>query len=174
MPLMSGLQATKAILAEHPSVKVLVLTAHEDQCYFQEMCRANVSGYVVKRTAGASFIGSIRQVASGQFHFDQDLASAALASRPGGHAAQSFASAPHCSGREEEIVRGTAWGHSNKELAETLGISVKTVETHKMRVCQKFGFRTRVDLVRYAVLQGWLNEPHQSGQGSPLLCSRSH
>jgi DNA-binding NarL/FixJ family response regulator len=68
------------------------------------------------------------------------------------------ARAKNLSDREEEVLRGVAFGYTNKELASILDLSVKTVETHKVRICDKFGFRSRADMVMYAVRQGWLEQ----------------
>ena len=66
--------------------------------------------------------------------------------------------APGLSSREEEVLRLVAWGYSNKEIAAKLDLSVKTVETHKANAMQKLGMRNRIDIVRYALLQGWLED----------------
>ncbi|HAM72717.1 MAG TPA: DNA-binding response regulator [Verrucomicrobiales bacterium] len=165
MPGMNGLEATEKLLSEHPRIRVLILTAHEDQSYFRQMCQARVTGYVLKKSAAEELVDCIRKVAAGHVHFDRDLASAALAGQGGrGHTVLGAEPSSQLSPREEEILRGTAWGHSNKELAALLGISVKTVETHKMRISEKLGFKSRADMVRFAVRAGWLNESRPAGR----------
>jgi DNA-binding NarL/FixJ family response regulator len=161
MPLFNGLQAAKALARDHPQVKILVLTAHEDQSYFIELCKAHASGYIVKRTASTQLLQAIRKVADGQIHFDESLAGKAINDLAYKSAEQLPAHDGwrlHLSDREEEVLRGVAWGFTNKELASRLGLSVKTIETHKVRICGKLGLRSRAEMVQYAVRQGWLSE----------------
>jgi two-component system, NarL family, response regulator NreC len=158
MPQMNGLKATEALKAELPEIKVLVLTTYEDQTYFRHMCQLNASGYVLKRSAGGELLGAIRKVASGQLHFDNALLVKTLVRQLGVSTNPTLPPARHLSDREEQVLRGVAFGYTNKELASLLGLSVKTVETHKVRICEKFGFCSRADMVLYAVRQGWLEQ----------------
>ena len=163
MPGMNGLTATVAIKAELPDVKILILTSHEDRSYFREMCQANVSAYVLKRSAGEELLAAIRKVATGGMHFDEDLAAKALSPHLGTSPAKDQSPFPNLSDREVEVLCGVALGYTNKELASKFGLSVKTIETHKVRICQKLGFRSRADIVQYALLQGWLNQTSSIG-----------
>jgi DNA-binding NarL/FixJ family response regulator len=158
MPGMNGLKATQAIQAEMPQIKILILTSYEDQSYFRESCQANAVGYVLKRAAGQELLHAIRRVAAGHRYFDEELAAQALSRSIGGPNTPESPSAAHLSAREEEVLRGVAFGFTNKELANSLGLSVRTVETHKVRICEKLGLRSRADMVRYAIRQGWLDQ----------------
>lgn len=161
MPEMDGLRATQAIRDSHPGIKVLVLTTYEDRGVFVRICQAGASGYVVKRVAGAELVQSIRKIAAGQLHFDEGLAGRTLAELARGSGDLKNAGdrpAKNLSEREEQVLRGIAWGYTNKELAQQLGLSVKTVETHKVRICDKLGLRSRADMVRYAMSRGWMME----------------
>jgi two-component system, NarL family, response regulator NreC len=158
MPGMNGLQATEALKAELPEIRILVLTSHEDDAYFRQMCQSNVSGYVLKRSAGEELLHAVRKVASGGFHFDAVLAARALTRLSRAPPATNPAQAPSLTEREEEVLRGVALGYTNKEIANQLGLSVKTVETHKVRICGKFDFRGRSDMVQYALRHGWLEQ----------------
>jgi DNA-binding NarL/FixJ family response regulator len=161
MPRLNGLQAVETLKRDFPGVRILVITAHEDVRVFVQLCQAKVSGYVVKRSAGAGLLDAIRHIRDGRVYFDQTLAAQALAGLPTRSANTQHAHdlpAKELSGREEEVMRGVAWGFTNKELANKLGLSVKTVETHKVRICDKLGLRSRAEMVEYAVRKGWMNE----------------
>jgi DNA-binding NarL/FixJ family response regulator len=130
------------------------LTRHEDDTYLEELLRAGASGYVLKQSAPTAFLQAIRAVAAGGVYLDPAMTSGVadglLDRRP------SDGSRASISERESDVLRLIAIGHSNKEAAAQLGISVKTVEVHKANAMRKLGLTGRVDVVRYAVLQGWL------------------
>lgn len=155
MPLMDGAAATQRICAELPEVRVVALTAHDDASTLDRLLQAGAAGYVLKRLAASDLIAAVRAVGAGQTYVDPALAGAMLQSRaqPG-----RAGSADPLTEREEEVLRHIAWGRSNKEIATELGISVKTVETHKARATEKLGLRGRTELVRYAVRRGWMAE----------------
>ena len=158
MPELNGLQATERLRLDQPEVKVVALTVHEDASYLRQLCKAGAAGYVLKRSAGAELIQAIRTVASGALYYDATLAGKALA---GQLSESSPGSQPHTvelSERENEVLVLLAWGHSNKEIAAKLSLSIKTVETYKMRIGEKLGLRSRTDMVQYALRRGWLSE----------------
>lgn len=158
MPALGGAEATERVLRECPGVRVLALTMHEDRGHLTRMLHAGAAGYVLKRAAADELVRAIRVVASGGTYVDPVLAGSVLrgAARAAG-AAPSPASAS-LSEREEEVLRRIAWGESNKEVAAGLGLSVKTVETYRARIAEKLGLRSRTDMVRYALRQGWLSQ----------------
>jgi DNA-binding NarL/FixJ family response regulator len=155
MPGMNGLVATRALKGVQPGVAVVALTRHEDDTYLEELLRAGASGYVLKQSAPTAFLQAIRAVAAGGVYLDPAMTSRVadglLDRRP-----PSGGSRASISERESDVLRLIAIGHSNKEAAAQLGISVKTVEVHKANAMRKLGLTGRVDVVRYAVLQGWL------------------
>jgi two-component system, NarL family, response regulator NreC len=163
MPGMNGLKATEALKEEMPQMKILILTSHEDPSYFRQMCKANASGYVLKRSAGEELLHAIRKVAKGQLHFDDELATNAL-TRQFGATTAGNGPARNVTEREEEVLRGVALGYTNKEIASQFSLSVKTIETHKVRICEKLGFRSRADMVQFALRQGWLDPNRSSAQ----------
>ena len=163
MPKLNGLQATERLREEQPAVKVVALTVHEDATYLLQVCKAGAAGYVLKRSAGDDLIRAIRDVARGTTHFDATLAGKALAARPADRPAKEGLRAADLSEREREVLILLAWGYSNKEIANSLRLSVKTVETYRLRVSEKLGLRSRTEIVQYALRQGWLNE------GSPMI-----
>jgi DNA-binding NarL/FixJ family response regulator len=160
MPKVNGLQATERLREEQPAVKVVALTVHEDATYLLQLCKAGAAGYVLKRSAGDDLIQAIRDVARGASHFDPTLASKALASRPADRPTKEGSLPAALSEREKEILILLAWGYSNKEIANRLNLSVKTVETYRLRVSEKLGLRSRTQIVQYALRQGWLNESY--------------
>jgi DNA-binding NarL/FixJ family response regulator len=156
MPQVNGLQATERLLAELPATKVIVLTAHEDESYLTQLCKAGASGFVLKRSAGDDLLSAIEHVAKGGVHYEASLASKALARQTHVRAAARGPEGAALSEREKEVLTGLAWGYSNKEIADQLKLSVKTVETYKVRVAEKLGLRSRTEMVQYALRQGWL------------------
>jgi DNA-binding NarL/FixJ family response regulator len=160
MPRVNGLQATERLRAEQPAVKVVALTVHEDASYLLQLCKAGAAGYVLKRSAGDDLIQAIRDVARGVNHFDSTLASKALAAHPVDRPTKDGWRPADLSEREKEILILLAWGYSNKEIANNLQLSVKTVETYRLRVGEKLGLRSRTEMVQYALRQGWLNESY--------------
>jgi DNA-binding NarL/FixJ family response regulator len=162
MPDLNGLQATARLHAEAPAVKVVAITANEDESYLRQLCQAGAAGYVLKRSAGDELVKAIRVVAGGGVYFEPALASKALAQQMSGSLGKDK-NKPHTaelSDREREVIKLLAWGYSNKEIAAQLKLSVKTVETYKVRTGEKLGLRSRTEMVRYALRQGWLNEAH--------------
>jgi DNA-binding NarL/FixJ family response regulator len=156
MPGMSGLVATRTLKRAMPSVAIVALTRHEDDTYLEEVVRAGASGYVLKQSAPADLLRAIRAVAAGGVYLDPAMASRVADGLLAGDVA--VATPPHAtiSARESEVLRLIATGYSNKEVAAQLKISVKTVEAHKANAMRKLGLAGRVDIIRYAVLQGWL------------------
>jgi DNA-binding NarL/FixJ family response regulator len=160
MPELNGLQAAERLKAERSPVKVLALTVHEDASYLLQLCKAGAAGYVLKRSAGDDLIRAIRTVAAGGLHFDPALASKALAGRVGEAPGAGGLPSSDLSEREREVLILLAWGYSNKEIAAELSVSVKTVETYRVRIGEKLGLRSRTEMVQYALRQGWLNEAY--------------
>jgi DNA-binding NarL/FixJ family response regulator len=158
MPELNGLQTTARLAAESPAVKVVVLTAHEDESYLRQLCTAGAKGYVLKRSAGEELIKAISTVAAGGICFDTALASKALARQSTVTTGRAELGGAKLSGREKEVLVLLAWGYSNKEISAKLGLSVKTVETYKVRVGEKLGLRSRTEMVKFAMRQGWLTE----------------
>ena len=158
MPELNGLQATEKLKAEFPEIKVVAMTANEDESYLRQLAKAGAVGYVLKRSAGDELVKAIGAVAKGGVYFEATLASKALATQM--TAGKSDTGAVELSDREKEVLAKLAWGYSNKEVAAQLALSVKTVETYKVRIGEKLGLRSRTQMVQYALRQGWLNEDH--------------
>ncbi|MBA4190432.1 MAG: DNA-binding response regulator [Planctomycetaceae bacterium] len=156
MPGLTGAQATERIRTECPLVKVLALTVHEDKSYIRQLLGAGAAGYVLKRAAAEELIHAIRVVAGGGVYLDPSMAGKVVGGFVKRASPQTLPNGGELSDRESEVARLTAAGHSNKEIATRLELSVKTVETYRARAMEKLGLSGRADLVRYAVQQGWL------------------
>jgi DNA-binding NarL/FixJ family response regulator len=156
MPKLNGLKATEKLNAVCPQVKVLTLSRHADDGYIRELLAAGACAYVLKQSAPTELIHAIRAVAAGGKYIDPKLAAKVIGSYsdrgPRGEAKGNL------SDRESEVLRLIALGYSNKEIAARLSLSVKTIEVHKANAMRKLNITSRIDLVRYAIFQGWLQD----------------
>ena len=157
MPGMNGLAATEAIKRKNPETAVVTLTRHDDAAFVEELTKAGAAGYVLKQSASHELLDAIRVAAVGGSYLDASLRTRTQAAHDA--PAEGGRRAPAVSEREKQVLRMMAIGHSNKEIAEALGISIKTVEVHKANAMRKLRLRGRIDVVRYAILHGWLQEP---------------
>jgi DNA-binding NarL/FixJ family response regulator len=158
MPEMNGLKATERLKTQCPVIKVLTLTRHADGSYLRKLLQAGVSGYLLKKSASGELVRAIRVVAAGGTYLDPAVAGQVVSVAVGKRGARGAPPNKDLSGREEEVLRLTAWGSANKEIGARLDISVRTVEVYKTRAMEKMGMKNRIDVVRYALLQGWLQD----------------
>ena len=156
MPGMNGLVATKRLKELQPDSAIVMLTRHADDAYLQELLRAGASGYVLKQSAPSELLHAIRAVAAGGQYLDSTLTARVTAGFLGREGRRENKAAVALSERESAVLRLIASGYSNKEIAARLTLSVKTVEAHKANAMRKLGLKGRIDIVKYAVLQGWL------------------
>jgi DNA-binding NarL/FixJ family response regulator len=154
MPGMSGLTAARQLKDSAASTAVVALTRHDDVAYVQELMAAGASAYVLKQSPSAELLHAIRTAAGGGQYLDPGLTPSREARDP-----RRRATTPTITDRETEVLRMMAVGHSNKDIASALDISIKTVEVHKANAMRKLNLRGRTDVVRYAVLSGWLQDP---------------
>lgn len=155
MPRMNGLMATKRLRSANADVKILTLSRHTDDGYLQQLIAAGVNGYVLKQSAPTHLINAIREVASDNSYVDPALTKRVIEgfSNRSGLRGEG---PTELSNRESEVLRLIALGYSNKEIAAQLDLSVKTIEAHKSNSMRKLGMSGRIDIVRYAILQGWM------------------
>lgn len=158
MPGTNGLVATRTLKRLHPAVAVVALTRHEDDAYLQELLRAGASGYVLKQSASVEFLQAIRAAAVGGVYLDSTMTSRVADGLLARDRTRSNQPRETISDRESEVLRLIAVGYSNKEIATKLALSVKTVEVHKANAMRKLALTGRIDIVKYAVLQGWLQD----------------
>ena len=157
MPEMNGLAATAAIKEAMPDTAVVILTRYSDEAYVQALLNAGALGYVLKQSASGELLRAIRATAGGTRYLDAAVVSNVTGAYMARHARGEAQPRP-ITDREAEVIRLIAVGHSNKEIGGRLNISVKTVEVHKANAMRKLGLRGRIDIVRYASLQGWLHD----------------
>lgn len=156
MPGMTGLVATRKLKKLQPDTVIVTLTRHSDDAYLQELLRAGVAGYVLKQSPPTELVQAIRAAAAGGQYLDSALTARITAGFLGREGKRDGKAAAALSERESDVLRLIASGYSNKEIAGRLSLSVKTVEAHKANAMRKLGLNGRIDIVKYAVLQGWL------------------
>jgi DNA-binding NarL/FixJ family response regulator len=155
MPRMTGLQAAREIRSHVPDTRVLLLSMHDDERYFLEGLEAGAAGYVLKRAADTDLIGAVRTVADGRTFLSDEAQRTLMAEwLEGGRVEPDDPLTP----RELEVVKLIAEAFTNRQIAETLKLSEKTIESHRANVFAKLGMRDRVEIVRYAIRRG-LVEP---------------
>ena len=147
LPLVNGIEVTLQIRARLPKTEILIFTMHDNQALIEELLKAGVRGYLLKSDAKAHLIGAIEALAAHKPFFTANVSEALLRSYVEG----SKRAASPLTGRERSVVQLIAEGHSNKEMALLLGISHKTVETHRAAVMRKLNLSSSAALVRYAI-----------------------
>src|SRR5690606_31165243 len=158
MPRMTGIQAAREISRRAPGSRILMLSMYDNEQYFFESLKAGASGYVLKSVADQDLLEACRAAMRGEPFLYPGAVTALI--RDYLHRARQGQQLPESilTPREEEIVKLIAEGNSAKQIAETLSISVKTVDRHRANILQKLGMRDRLELTRYAIRAG-LIEP---------------
>lgn len=157
MPGMNGLEATRQIVKNVPSSKVLVLTSYGDDDYVSQLLEAGATGYLVKQTAATDLLRAIREVRAGNTFFSPTIAKRLrqhdretfLGSQPPNRLAK-------LTSREAEVLQLVAEGFANKQIAAELSISIKTVEKHRQQAMNKLNIHDVAGLTRYAIAKGWV------------------
>ncbi|MCB0183756.1 MAG: response regulator transcription factor, partial [Caldilineaceae bacterium] len=161
MPQMNGLDALPELRRVVPQSRILILTMHDDESYLRQVLAAGGAGYVLKQAADSELLTAIRTVYHGGT-FLHPAQPQILLQPPSadatGDATDDDAAVAQLSDRELEVLKLLALGHSNKEIAEMLYLSVKTVETYKARLMEKLALQTRSALVRFALKHGLLRD----------------
>ena len=148
----SSLEALPDVAQRSPATRTVILTMQEDPEYARRALRAGALGYVLKDAADGELVDAVRRVVEGGTYLNPALGArlATTPERPSGPPGD-------LSGREAQVLRLIALGHTNAEIAEQLFLSVRTVETHRAHIQQKLGRSTRAELVRYALDNGLLD-----------------
>jgi len=156
MPGLGGLEATLEIRKENPVVKILVLTQYDDREYVARFLKAGVSGYVLKKAAGSELVSAIRAAHRGGLVLDPEIARDAIGEPAKPVEGTSPVADPYdiLTDREKQVLKLVAEGHSNKEIAEMLGISVKTAMSHRENLMEKLGAHSRTELIKFALRRG--------------------
>ena len=155
MPGCGGIDATRQLMELRSGIRVLVLTVHEDRYLLQEAIQAGAAGYILKRAVESELVDAIKAVARGDMYVHPAmtralLVDAALVSDTDPVAIDTLTP------REVEVLRLIAQGHTNRQVAELLTLSVRTVESHRANLMDKLELHSRVELVRYAAQNGLL------------------
>ena len=157
MPGMNGLEATRQIVRNVPSSKVLVLTSYGDSDYVSQLLEAGATGYLVKQTAAADLLKAIREVHRGKTFFSPSVAKRLRQQEheafSGGQTASRMS---RLTSREAEVLQLVAEGFANKQIAAELAISIKTVEKHRQQAMNKLNIHDIAGLTRYAIAKGWV------------------
>jgi DNA-binding NarL/FixJ family response regulator len=156
MPVLNGLEATRQILAATPSARVLILSAHSDDAYIERMREAGVFGFLEKQTSAEILTKAIREVFKGRAFFSPSILkrmnSAPAVER--GRDGLPTAVGRRLTSRECEVLQLVAEGSANKQIADVLGISIKTVEKHRQHLMDKLGIHDTAGLTRHAIATG--------------------
>ena len=157
MPGMSGIEATRQIKQVSPDTVVLALTMYEDEQYFFEMLDAGASGYIPKRAAPDDLVSAIRVVNEGNVFLHSTLAKFLMKEIMERSTPVDSSVAEELTPREQEVLTYIAEGYTNREIAEALSISVKTVDRHRENIMEKLNLHSRVELVKYAIEKGLIS-----------------
>ena len=160
MPDLNGLETTRQIRRISERTQVLIFTMHHNETIVHEVLEAGARGYLLKSDAERDIVAAVETLLRSQPYFSAQISETVLEGylRSGRQAIDGNAVLPRLTPREREIIQLLAEGHRNKKIAQKLGISVKTVETHRTTVMRKIGVKSIVELVRYAV-RNHLTEP---------------
>jgi DNA-binding NarL/FixJ family response regulator len=160
MPRGNGVEAARDICREVPATKILVLSAYKDEETVQRVIEAGASGYMTKHSAADELLTAIREVGNGKAYYCSAIAGHLKArQRQSFQSGQPVARPPHLTPRELEVLVLIARGQPNKEIAFTLGVSIKTVEKHRQSVMDKLGIHDIAGLTRYAVSKNLVAAP---------------
>lgn len=150
MPILNGIDALRGLKRSCPKTKAILLTQHDEDQYVREALEAGVQGYVLKSQAASELVQAIQQVSQGRFYLSPGVSRAVVEAC---RSKTNDASDP-LTARERQVLQLIAEGKSTKDAACLLGISVKTAESHRMRLMQKLDIHETASLVRYAVRRG--------------------
>jgi DNA-binding NarL/FixJ family response regulator len=156
LPVLNGLEATKAIKDQHPNMPILILSAYDDDRYVFPLLDAGANGYVLKTTSWAELAQAIRTVQAGETALDPHIAHKVVERLTRRQRYQGKGMAEALTEREIEVLQAVARGKGNREIGEALSISPHTVQVHVRNIFGKLGVNSRIEAVAYAVRQGWI------------------
>lgn len=155
MPKLGGLEATIEIKKNSPGTKVLVLTQYEDKEYINRFLKAGVSGYLLKKAVGSDLITGLKAIARGELYLYSSIATEVVARYlQGDKPTEAEDSYEKLSDREKQVLKLVAEGYTHKEIADMLGISVKTVIAHQTNLGEKLGIHSRAGFIKFAIQRG--------------------
>jgi DNA-binding NarL/FixJ family response regulator len=156
LPRLNGAEATRQIKLARPALSVIALSVHEELSFARMLHDAGASGYALKRSACDELVRAVRVVAAGGTYIDPSLAGHLMRAPTGGRPAARLA-AVSLSERETEVIKLLAEGLTMKEMAQQLSLSPRTLETYRARALEKLQLKTRAELVRFAIRNGWMS-----------------
>lgn len=151
MPLLNGLEATRHIRRDSPQVKVLILTMHENEEYIRQVLAAGAFGYVLKDAAARDLLGAIRAVYNGESVLSPAITRLVIEDYLRWGDMQPVDASNGLTSREREVLQLIAEGYTNKEIAEILCLSIKTIQSHRMNLMSKLDLHDRGELIKYAI-----------------------
>jgi len=154
MPDLNGVEATRQIIADSPTSRVVALSAHTDRHFVTEALRAGAAGYLPKTSAFDELVSAVRTVAAGKVYLSPSVANVVIESYVRGDTSEGRSAFAMLSTREREVLQLMAEGQATKEVARTLHVSVKTVETHRAKIMDKLNLHSVAELTKYAIREG--------------------
>jgi two-component system nitrate/nitrite response regulator NarL len=154
MPKMDGLEATRVIRKEYPKTRVLILSVHTKKDYVLQIIRSGAQGYVLKDASPADLVRAIEAVENGEPFFSPDISQIVLNQYLAETGTDESPAATALTNRERQVLAAIAEGQSNKEIASSLGVGVRTIETHRERVMSKLNIHSVAGLTKYAITNG--------------------
>lgn len=160
MPHMNGLEAMANLRKQVPNAKVLILTMHDSKEYIAQVVRSGARGYLLKDSAPAELVGAIKAVHAGEVYFSPSVSKVLIEEMADGNKRSLDAPLPPpLTDREREVLSLIAEGLLNKQIADRLGIGVRTIETHRERIMRKLDIHTVAGLTKYAIARGMTSMP---------------
>lgn len=153
MPDLNGIEATRQLMHDFPELKVVALSMHSDSHFVTGMLKAGAKGYLLKDCAGSELIKAVREVLLDRYYISEEISTNVLNDYVGKLVGENE-TAPELSGREIEVLQLIAEGKPTQEIAETLFISVKTVEAHRAKIKSKLKLNSIPELTKYAIRKG--------------------
>ncbi len=155
MPLLNGIEATRQIRRDCPTARVLTLTVHESQDYVAQLLAAGASGYIIKRAGGDELVSAVRAVHRGEAFLHPSIAKVVIQDYVQRlQAGQGLSAQDVLTDREREVLQLIAEGYTNREIADLLHLSIKTVQNHRSNIMRKLDLHDRGELIKYAIQQG--------------------
>jgi DNA-binding NarL/FixJ family response regulator len=161
MPELNGIEATRQIIAAVPGIKVIALSMHSDKRFVKGMLKAGAAGYLLKYCASEELVTAIHQVMANRVYLSQDITGIVVEDYVQKLGGESDASAfQTLTPREREVLQLLAEGHSTRQIADSLHVSVKTIEVHRKQLMDKLGLASLAELVKYAIREGLTSIDH--------------
>lgn len=154
MPILNGLEATRQLSKQYQHTKIIILSMYDDEGFVLEALRNGASAYVLKDSTSNDLVLAIHEVVAGRHYLSPPLSDRAIAAYQQFSKTGAFDKYDTLTTREREVLQLTVEGKSNSEIAQKLGISVRTAETHRLNLMNKLDIHLQADLIRYAIKRG--------------------